>query len=194
MSSPRRVWAGLAVCILGLIACWKLTAEIIEPHFFLWLLPKSRVLQVAALNDTDVRLYEDTRPYIGKVAGLQKGLVWVRGRRVLVEEGYGFGCPIVEFEGRAYNSRQAEIELVSVEGGARLIKRFHIDTLDTPIRLLRRKYRPVPSLGIIAVTYDVMPDGVIDVDVDLTQMAREWSRVYLMNERERILLRVIESL
>jgi len=46
-----------------------------------------------------LRLHSDTRPHVGKIAGLQKGLVWVQAGQTLVEEGYGFGCPIVEYNG-----------------------------------------------------------------------------------------------
>jgi hypothetical protein len=65
----------------------------------------------------------------------------------------------------------------------RLIKHFEIDTLDTPIRFLRRKYQPVPSMGTVTVQYDIHSNGVIDVTVDLTQIKQGWSRVYLMNEQ-----------
>jgi hypothetical protein len=58
-----------------------------------------------------------------------------------------------------------------------------MNTVDTPIRFLQRKYRPVPSLGTVSVQYDVYPDGVVDVKVDFSQLRQEWSRAYLMNEQ-----------
>lgn len=184
----RRTLVRLAWALLIVPLAWKLVAEIVEPHALLWLRPASATLESAGVAGTVLRLHSDTRPHVGKIAGLQKGLVWVWARRALIQEGYGFGCPIVEIEGRAYVSRNATIESTSIGSestlkGTRLIKRFEMDTVDTPIRLLRRKYRPVPSLGTVIVQYDVYPGGVIDVTVDFTQMKQDWSTVYLMNEQ-----------
>jgi hypothetical protein len=58
-----------------------------------------------------------------------------------------------------------------------------MDTVDTPIRFLRRKYRSTPSLGTVTVQYDICEDGVIDITVDLTALAKDWTRAYLMNEQ-----------
>jgi hypothetical protein len=173
----------LLLLALGLLFTWQLTAELIEPHLLLWLRPRSPYVEAPSTGGTTVRLYADTRPTIGKIAGLQKGLVWVRDGRALVEEGYGFGCPIVVSNDHSYNARRAEVETADGDGFVRLVKRYDIDTADTPIRLLRRKYRPVPSRGAIVVRYDVYPDGAIDVEVDVTALDAGWQRVYLMNEQ-----------
>jgi hypothetical protein len=80
-------------------------------------------------------------------------------------------------------SRQARIEVVPLPEGTRLVKHYDIDTADTPIRFLRRKYQPVLSLGTVTVLYDVHPQGVIDVEVDLSHVRADWTRAYLMNEQ-----------
>ena len=171
---------------LGILA-WLLVAEAIEPHWTLaltsLLAPGPAPLQTPALSGTTLRLYQDTRPHIGKVAGLQKGLVWVADGRELIEEGYGFGCPIVQSGGRSYNSRHAETEVVSTGEQTRLVKYYTMDTLDTPVQVLRRKYRPVPAQGTVRVEYDIQPTGIIDVDVDLAGLEGAWERVFLMNEQ-----------
>jgi hypothetical protein len=179
----RRPLVWLTVCLVGLAVAWRLVAEIIEPHLALRLQPRSPVLEALTVAGTTVRLHADTRPHVGKIAGLQKGLVWVRDGRALIEEGYGFGCPIIMIDGRAYLSRHAEIETALLGEVTRLVKRYEIDTEDTPIRFLRRKYRPVPSLGVVTFTYDIKPDGAIDVEVDFSGMEREWGRAFLMNEQ-----------
>jgi hypothetical protein len=173
-------WFALAAAVLLI---WKLLAEIIEPHVLLWLWPASPSLEADSVAGTTLRLHSDTRPHIGKIAGLQKGLVWVWKDRALVEEGYGFGCPIVEYRGQAYNSKYAAIEEVRLEGCTRLIKRFEMDTVDTPIQFPRRKYRPAPSLGTVTVQYDICPEGAIDIEVDFSQLTVDWTRAYLMNEQ-----------
>jgi hypothetical protein len=58
-----------------------------------------------------------------------------------------------------------------------------MDTIDTPIQLLRRKYRPVPSIGVISFQYDIRPEGAIEVTVDFSKLEVAWTRVYLMNEQ-----------
>ena len=145
----------LALVLVIALLAWQLAVEMVEPYALLWLRPRSPVLEAPGPAGTTLRLHSDARPHVGKIAGLQKGLVWVAGRRALVEEGYGFGCPIVEIEGRAHVSRQASIEAVSLPGGTRLIKHYELDTVDTPIRFLKRKYQPVPSLGTVTVQYDI---------------------------------------
>jgi hypothetical protein len=158
-------------------------AELIEPHLLLWLGPHAPYLEAPSAGNTVLRLYADTRPHVGKISGLQKGLVWVEQGRTVVEEGYGFGCPIVVWDGSAYLSRHATIERTTHGEVTRLIKRFEIDTVDTPIRILQRKYKPVDSLGAVEVRYDVHSDGQIDIAVDLTGLRVIWSQVYLMNEQ-----------
>lgn len=182
----KRTWrflGRLALVILGMLFVWKLVAELIEPHLLLWLQPRSPYVQAPSITGTRLRLYGGTRPYIGKISGLQKGLVWVSGGSALVEEGYGFGCPIVVYDGQSYNSRHAEIRASDQGDFVRLVKRYHMDTVDTPSRLLRRKYRSVPSLGTIEYQYDVYPNGVIDIEVDLSGLDVTWQRMYLMNEQ-----------
>jgi hypothetical protein len=178
-----RSGAAILAALVGAFVAWRLVAELIEPHLLLQLQPPAPFLEVPTIAGTKLRLYSDTRPHIGKISGLQKGLVWVRQGRLLVEEGYGFGTPIVEYEGRAYLSRHAETRISELDEGMRLVKRYEIDTIDTPIQFLRRKYRTVPSIGAITFQYDVRPEGVIDVAVDLSQLHVDWTRVYLMNEQ-----------
>jgi hypothetical protein len=179
----RRAGACLTLAFVVALFAWQLTVELIEPYALLWLRPASPFLEAATIADTILRLHGDTRPHIGKIAGVQKGLVWVRGSQVLVEEGYGFGSPMVESEGQAYLSGNAEIELLHLHNGTRLIKHYEMDTVDTPIRLLRRKYRPAPSLGTVTVQYDLLSEGEIEVEVDFSRLKRDWTRAYLMNEQ-----------
>lgn len=184
----RRAWIGrtvarLALTLAAALLAWKLVAEVIEPHFLLWLRPALQALEAPTVSGTTVRLYRDTRPYVGKIAGLQKGLIWLHDDRQIVEEGYGFGCPIIEIGGQAYLAKHAKTETIPLQEGTRLVKHFEVDTLDTPIRLLRRKYRPVSSLGTVTFQYDVQPDGTIDVEVDFSELKAPWGRAYLMNEQ-----------
>jgi hypothetical protein len=182
-----RLPGGLLLAAAGLLLLWQLAAELVEPRVLLhvsdWLDPPPTPAQALTVGGTLVRLYEDTRPHIGKIAGLQKGLVWVVAGQEVIEEGYGLGCPIVESGGRAYVSRHAETTVAMQAERVLLTKRYTMDTVDTPPQLLRPKFRPAPPLGVVTVRYDIAPDGVIHVEVDFSELTGSWERVYLMNEQ-----------
>ena len=134
-------------------------------------------------DDLDVRLYSTTRPHVGKIAALQKGLVLVHEGRELTEEGYGFGLPIIEANGRAYVSRHAETALVSDGGRMSLVKAYRIDVVDRPTRFLRVKYADVAPRGRVTFTYTIRAPDAIDVTVDFRGLNEAWERAYLMNEQ-----------
>jgi hypothetical protein len=137
----------------------------------------------ALSDDLDVRLYGTTRPYVGKIATLQKGLVLVHEGRELTEEGYGFGLPIIETNGTAYVSRHAEAELIDDDGRVSLVKAYRIDVVDRPTRFLRVKYADVAPLGTVSFTYTIRAPDAIAVTVDFRGLDAPWDRAYLMNEQ-----------
>jgi hypothetical protein len=172
-----------ALALLGiLLAAFVILKESREPYLWLFvddlLHPKPAPHTIPLSERLAVRLYADPRPHIGKVARLQKGLILVSDDQELVEEGFGFGLPLVEAAGRAYLSRSATVAQV----GYTLVKRYEMDTLDTPSGFLRRKYEPVPPIGTVTISYTVSSDTV-EVVVDLSELEITWDRVYLMNEQ-----------
>lgn len=171
----------LALLVLVVLA-FLLLKEIQEPYLWLYvddfLDPKPAPLTLSLSRGIGLRLYSDTRPHTGKVARLQKGLVLEVEGNELVEEGFGFGLPLVEVEGQAYLSRSAAVKRV----GNTLVKHYAMDTMDTPSGFLRRKYEPAPSIGTVVVSYTVGADD-IHVMVDLSGLEAEWDRAYLMNEQ-----------
>jgi hypothetical protein len=175
-------WAVAAT--VTLFVGWFVLKEAIEPH---WSVRLAALLDpgsppfIADLGDGfSVRLYPDARPHVGKIARIQKGLVLALDGEELIEEGYGFGAPIVIHDGRSYLSQHAEIEALP-DGG--LVKRFTIDTEDSWTQLLRRKYRAVEPLGTVVFTYTVSAPGVIDVTADFTGLSVTPELVYLTNEQ-----------
>jgi hypothetical protein len=138
----------------------------------------------AQLDDgVELRLHATTRPHIGKIAALQKGLILVHQGRPIIEEGYGFGVPIIDAPAGAHISRHAETAVHHDGGATRLVKTYHIDVLDTPTRPFSRKYKDVASLGTVVFTYTVRPPDTIDVRVDFRGLRGPWERAYLMNEQ-----------
>jgi hypothetical protein len=179
------------VLLAGVMVLLAVLKESREPYVWLFVddlvHPKPAPLALELSRRLALRLYTDTRPHTGKVARLQKGLVLVvddpesrsNSGQERVEEGFGFGLPLIEVNGQAYLSRTATVE----RDGDTLIKEYLIDTLDTPSGFLRRKYEPVPPIGTVTVRYTVGTEGTIEVEVDLSGLQGPWDRAYLMNEQ-----------
>ncbi len=168
--------------LIALLAAFVAAKESREPYLLLYLddvvHPKPAPLILPLDEEVSVRLYPDTRPHIGKIARLQKGLVLVVNGREWIEEGYGFGVPIIEVDGQTYISRSASIE----QQGDTLSKRYVLDTVDTPSGFFRRKYEPVAPVGSVVVSYTVKA-GNIAILVDFSDLRIPWERAYLMNEQ-----------
>ena len=105
----------------------------------------------------------------------------VQDGRELIEEGYGFGTPIVVQGGRSYLSQHADV--VASPDGREIVKRFRIDVEDTWTQPFRRKYRAVEPLGSIVFTYTVAGPGILDVAADFTGLRATPDLVYLANEQ-----------
>lgn len=76
-----------------------------------------------------VRLYSDCRPKCLETAALQKGLVLLLNGRELIEEGVGFGLPIVKYEDKTFFSSKADITIARCGPGHLLTKTFLLDTV-----------------------------------------------------------------
>jgi hypothetical protein len=75
------------------------------------------------------RLYEDSRPHYLEVAQLQKGLVLLVDGNEVIEEGMGFGTPVVLYHDRPFFSSSAEVSFRPEGSHKVLIKSFTIDTV-----------------------------------------------------------------
>ena len=76
-----------------------------------------------------VRMYRDSRPNFLEVAPLQKGLVLLFDEKELIEEGMGFGAPVVKFNDKTYFSSSASCSFSKTEEGFDLTKRFVLDAI-----------------------------------------------------------------
>lgn len=182
MKRPATVTLVGLLLLTGLL----LVRELYAPRLTLivWdALRGSEPLTVPLDETVMLRLYDDTRPHVGKIAALQKGLAMVVDGRSLVEEGFGFGAPIVQVGDVTYLSRRAETALVETGGRATLVKAYTIDVADRPTRFLQKKYQGVAPLGTVVFSYTLRPPSIVYLTVDLTGLEADWKRVYLMNEQ-----------
>jgi len=94
-----------------------------------------------------LRIYDDSKPRVGKVADLQKGLILLFKKAELVGEGLGFGVPIVKSVNETYFSGSSRLQ-VAREGGVFLVrKEFILDRVErnefASIRLENKRVRAI---------------------------------------------------
>lgn len=77
-----------------------------------------------------VRLYEDSRPHCLETALIQKGLVLIVDNKEVIEEGIGFGVPVIKFKDKTYFSSSAKVSLIRNPGSALSLKKtFFLDSV-----------------------------------------------------------------
>ena len=74
------------------------------------------------------RLYRDTRPHYLEISPLHKGLVLLLNGKELIEEGTGFGVPVVKYEDKTYFSSSADSTAQLGERNV-LVKSFIMDSV-----------------------------------------------------------------
>ena len=75
------------------------------------------------------RLYQDAKPHYLETAPLQKGLVLLVEGREVIEEGMGFGTPVVMYGERPFFSSSADISFRQEGSQKILTKSFTMDTI-----------------------------------------------------------------
>lgn len=76
-----------------------------------------------------VRVYKDCRPNCLETGALQKGLVLLLDGKELIEEGVGFGVPIVKYEDKTFFSSKADVSIQKIGSDYRITKAFTLDTV-----------------------------------------------------------------
>ncbi|MGA2680656.1 MAG: hypothetical protein ABSF44_02530 [Candidatus Bathyarchaeia archaeon] len=76
-----------------------------------------------------VRLYEDCSPHCMETASIQKGIVLMLDGEELIEEGLGFGVPVVKYRDKTYFSSSAEISIMETPSVCKLSKRYVMDAI-----------------------------------------------------------------
>ena len=168
--------------VLGAALAFGVLKEAREPYLRLFLedalYARAAPVELAIADGIVGRLYTDTRPHVGKIARLQKGMALVVDGQEWIEEGFGWGAPIVEIDGRTYLARTASLSQV----GGSWVKRYILDTIDTPSGFLRQKYVPIAPVGYVEARYTAIARGV-EIEIDLSHAGAGWERAYIMNEQ-----------
>lgn len=76
-----------------------------------------------------VRIYQDCRPNYLETGALQKGLVLLLDEVELIEEGVGFGVPVVKYEDKTFFSSKADLSIKKSGSDIVITKVFILDTV-----------------------------------------------------------------
>lgn len=91
-----------------------------------------------------LRVYSDTKPHNWKIADLQKGLILVYKGTELIEEGTGFGVPILLYSDETYFSGSSNLYLSRQNDSKLIYKEFVMDMV--PRKKLRKVELTNPKL------------------------------------------------
>ncbi len=89
----------------------------------------NRPITLQLTDRLSVRLYRDCRPSCLEIGALQKGLVLLLDGKELIEEGVGFGVPVVKYEDKTFFSSKAEVSIRKVGSDCMLTKVYTLDTV-----------------------------------------------------------------
>ena len=86
---------------------------------------------VRVSDNLSLRMYPDSRPHCKETAPLQKGLILMLNNRETVEEGVGFGVPVVKFQDHTFFCGSGTISFKQDKTGSysKLEKNFVLDTI-----------------------------------------------------------------
>ena len=80
-------------------------------------------------NRLSLRLYTNCLPNFLEVAPLHKGLVLMLDGKELIEEGMGFGVPVVKYRDKTFFSSSAKCYIEGIGNNCMLVKSFNLDTI-----------------------------------------------------------------
>ncbi len=86
-------------------------------------------ITVNLCDKLSVRLYVDSRPHCMETAPLQKGLSLMLDNREVIEEGMGFGVPVIKYHDKTYFSSSAEVSIQKNNSVFSIQKTFILDTI-----------------------------------------------------------------
>lgn len=86
-------------------------------------------VEIPLSNSLALRIYSNTRPHNLLIADLQKGLILVNKRVEMVEEGTGFGVPVLLYSDQTYFSGSSNLYVFQQDDFQVIRKEFLMDSL-----------------------------------------------------------------
>lgn len=86
-------------------------------------------INIPLYGGLSARLYKDSSPHCMETSQLQKGLILTLNGKELIEEGLGFGAPVIRYKDKTYFSSSAEISTERDSSTQKLSKTFRLDTV-----------------------------------------------------------------
>jgi hypothetical protein len=76
-----------------------------------------------------VRIYPDSRPHCLETAPLHKGLVLILDNQEIIEEGMGYGVPVVKYKDKTYFSSTAQVSIYQKQSKCNIKKTYTLDAI-----------------------------------------------------------------
>ena len=86
-------------------------------------------ITVPLTDRLSVRIYADSRPHCMETAPLHKGLVLMLDNQEVIEEGMGFGVPVVKYVDKTYFSSSAYVSIQENQSVYTIKKTYVLDTI-----------------------------------------------------------------
>ncbi len=164
-----------------------LVQEIAQPRYVLIIKDTfkkgSPVLHADMDFNLQATIYASTKPFVGRIATLQKGLVMTYKDQPIIGDGFGIGVPIVHKNGTPWLASRAKIGRFTRGDTVILAKVYYFDTIETDKEIPRLRYRRQKKwFTRIRVNYFIYRNR-IDIVADLRDAQKKGAEiVYFMNE------------
>lgn len=169
--------------IISFIGYKEYAAPYWRYHINDWFSKSRPALKAELKNGLSLKLYSSNKPYVGKIAGLQKGLILSQNGMALIGEGYGFGMPLIVVKGKSWVASKAKTGRFVHGDTTILSKQYFFDTRENDVNFPRRRYTPTASIGNIRIDY-VIFENSIEVNADMRGLVDvDYQYIYFMNEQ-----------
>jgi hypothetical protein len=96
-----------------------------------------------------ISIYEDSRPRNLEIAEIQKSLVLVKDGKELIEEGAGFGLPVVRYKEKSVFPSSARLKIISIKKQCCVIEKTYfmnaisVKVFRNSLKISDRVYKPI---------------------------------------------------
>ncbi len=169
--------------IISFIGYKEYVAPYWRYHINEWVSKSSPAYRVVLENGLGLAMYSGSKPHVGKIAGLQKGLILTQYGKNLIGEGYGFGLPMIVVNGATWLASKAKTGKFVHGDTTILSKQYIFDTRENDVNFPRRRYTPLQPIGSVRIDYLIYKNS-IEVHADMRGLVDvDYKYIYFMNEQ-----------